>query len=296
MTAAAQPNQRAAGASNAAAFEFVKELAADLSAGKLELPSFPEVALRVRKALAHEDVLIEQVVKVISAEPALAARLLQLANSAALSPGGRRVTDLRAAMARIGFNMARSATIAFAMSQLRRAQALKGLEQPLAELWETSTRVAAVSFVLARRFAHLNADAAMLAGLLHSVGKTYLLSKTPRFKALFADSATYQQIVAEWHANIAKAVLENWEMPDDIVAAVHAHEDSERERTEAPSLTDVLALATVIAGLPGDLEALEVGLAASPDAQRLKMDAATCAALMHESAQQIDSLQRALGD
>jgi HD-like signal output (HDOD) protein len=296
MTSVAHEHEHAADGRYAAAFEFVKELAADVSAGKLELPSFPDVALRVRKALANDDVLIEQVVKIISAEPALAARLLQLANSAALSPSGRRVPDLRAAMARIGFNMARSATIAFAMSQLRRAQAFKGLEQPFAELWHSSTRVAAVCFVLARRCPHLNADAALLAGLLHVVGKLYILSKTPRFKVLFADVVSYQQLVEQWHKNIAKAVLENWEMPEDIVAAVHAYEDAERERGDAVSLTDVLALATRVASLPGDMEALEVGLADSVEAKRLGLDAATCAALMQESARQIESLRQALGE
>ncbi len=278
------------------AFEFVQELASDLSAGKLELPSFPEIALRVRKALANEDVLIDQVIKIISSEPALAARLLQLANSAALSPGGRRVVDLRAAMARIGFNMARSATIAFAMSQLRRAQAFKGLEKPFAQLWTESTHVAALSFVLARRIGNVNADTAMLAGLLHGVGKLYMLSKTPRFPKLLADPAQYQQLVSSWHSNIAKAVLENWEMAEDIVVAVHTFEDPDRDRPAPVNLADVLALASLVATLPGDLEALEVGLAESRDARRLNINAAACAEIMQESAEQIASLRQALGD
>ncbi len=277
-------------------FAFVQELAADLSGGKLELPSFPEVALRVRKALANDDVMIEQVVKILSAEPALAARLLQLANSAALSPGGRRVTDLRAAMARIGFNMARSATIAFAMSQLRRAQSFKDLEQPFAELWESSTRIAAVSFVLARRFTELNPDTAMLAGLLQSVGRLYILSKTPRFPQLLGDPSALHRLMASWHASIARAVLENWEMAEDVVAAVAEHEDPDRERSDTPTLTDILALARIIETLPGDPISLELGLHDSIDAQRLQVTPAACAAVMAESAEQIDSLRRALGD
>ena len=277
-------------------FAFVQELAADLSAGKMELPSFPEVALRVRKALANDDVMIEQVVKILSAEPALAARLLQLANSAALNPGGRRVIDLRAAMARIGFNMARSATIAFAMSQLRRADSFKDLDAPFAELWESSTRIAAVSYVLARRFTELNPDAAMLAGLLQGVGKLYVLSKTPRFPVLLTVPVARNRLMDSWHANIARAVLENWEMAEDVVAAVHAHEDPNRERSETPTLTDVLALARLVETLPGDPISLELGLHDSIDAQRLKVDAVQCAAVMEESAEQIDSLRRALGD
>ena len=70
---------------------------------------------------------IEDAVKIVSAEPALAARLMQLSNSATLNPGGTRINNLRAAMARIGLDMACSVTIAFAMSQLRRAETYKGI-------------------------------------------------------------------------------------------------------------------------------------------------------------------------
>ncbi len=66
------------------AFAFVQALAAELSTGKVELPSFPDIAMRVRQVLADETVTPEKVVRVVGSEPALAARLLQLANSAAL--------------------------------------------------------------------------------------------------------------------------------------------------------------------------------------------------------------------
>ena len=120
------------------AFAFVQALAAELSTGKVELPSFPDIAMRVRQVLADETVTPEKVVRVVGSEPALAARLLQLANSAALNFSGKAVTDLRTAVNRMGFNMVRSAAIAFAMSQLKKVDALKGLEKPLDALWRRS--------------------------------------------------------------------------------------------------------------------------------------------------------------
>ena len=133
------------------AFAFVQELAAELSSGKVDLPSFPEIAVRVRQVLSDEGVSPDKVVRVVGSEPALAARLLQIANSAALNFSGRAVTELRTAVARMGFNMVRSAAIAFAMSQLKRVDALKGLEKPLEVLWNRSATVAALSHVVARR-------------------------------------------------------------------------------------------------------------------------------------------------
>ena len=130
----------------------------------------------------------------VSAEPSLVVRLLQLANSAALNPSGRRLTELRAAITRIGFNMARSATIAFAMSQLRRADASRA-RKPFNELWRTSTQVAAVSFVVAKRLTKVNAELALLAGMLHTVGKLYLLTRAARFPELLNDATVYPALV-----------------------------------------------------------------------------------------------------
>src|SRR3954470_14479073 len=131
------------------AFAFVQALAAELSTGKEELPSFPDIAMRVRQVRPDETVTPEKVVRVVGSEPALAARLLQLANSAALSFSGKAVTDLRTAVNRMGFNMVRSAAIAFAMSQLEKVDALKGLEKPLDALWNRSASVAAMSHAVA---------------------------------------------------------------------------------------------------------------------------------------------------
>ena len=122
------------------AFAFVQELASELSNGKVDLPSFPEIAVRVRQVLSDELVTPDKVVRVVGSEPALAARLLQIANSAALNFSGRAVTELRTAVARMGFNMVRSAAIAFAMSQLKQVNSLKGLEKPLEVLWNHAAR------------------------------------------------------------------------------------------------------------------------------------------------------------
>src|SRR5579862_2759943 len=129
------------------AFEFVRSLAAELSAGKVDLPSFPEVAVRVRRILSDPESTLDQVVRVVGSEPALAARLLRIANSASLNRSGRPVSDLRKAINRIGYNMVRSASISFSMAQIRNSNKLAGLEHHLNELWQRSTLVAAFAFV-----------------------------------------------------------------------------------------------------------------------------------------------------
>ena len=69
---------------NALAFQFVEQLAKEVSTGRVELPAFPDVAVRVRKVLADENVSMDQIARVITSDPGLTARVLALANSAAL--------------------------------------------------------------------------------------------------------------------------------------------------------------------------------------------------------------------
>src|SRR6202012_2999523 len=213
------------------AFAFVQALANELSKGKVELPSFPDIALRVRKALSDENVSQDKVVRVVGSEPALAARLMQIANSAALNFSGKPITELRTAISRMGFKMVGRAAIALASSQLKKVDSLKGLEKPLDELWRRSAAVAAMSHAVARRFSKVNADTALLAGLLHGIGQLYILTRSAQHAGLFANQASYNAIVRDWHSAIAKALLENWDMAEEVIEAVSNFEDLERSHS-----------------------------------------------------------------
>ena len=87
----------------------------------------------------------------------------------------------------------------------------------------------------------------LLAGLMHNVGRIYILTRASKYPTLIADPLTYQSIVRDWHTNVAKALLENWQVADEIVDAVGGHEDMDREVRGPVTLTDVLALAIAAA-------------------------------------------------
>jgi HD-like signal output (HDOD) protein len=280
---------------DAEAFAFVQALASELSNGKVDLPSFPDIALRVRQVLADEQVSQEQVVRVVGSEPALAARLMQIANSAALNFSGKPIRELRTAINRMGHNMVRSAAIAFAMSQLKKVESLKGLEKPLDELWKSSAAVAAMSHAVAKRYSRVNPDTAMLAGLLHGIGKLYILTRSSKHPALFANAATYNQIVRDWHSPVAKALLENWDMAEEIVAAVSEHEDMEREHEGPVDLTDVLTVGNLLAAFKEHPESLEINMHDVAACKRMNIDRASYEKLIDESEHEIDALRQALG-
>ncbi|MDE2305011.1 MAG: HDOD domain-containing protein [Gammaproteobacteria bacterium] len=277
------------------AFTFVQMLATELSSGRLELPSFPEIAIRVRRVLADEQSTLDKVVRVVGSEPALAARLLRIANSASLNTTGKPIVDLRTAINRMGYNMVRSASMSFAMAQIRNNNKLASVKAQLDELWERSTLVAAIAYVIARRYTKLNADSALLAGTMHGIGKLYIYTRVAARPELFFTASAVGRIVEEWHAQIARAILESWGFSEDMVTAISEQDDPDRAGLGDADLADVLATANLVASFAGDpsqLSDVAAGLAAPV---RVQLDAGRMKQILDESALEIAALRNALG-
>jgi HD-like signal output (HDOD) protein len=280
---------------NTVVFGFVKALAVELSQGQVELPSVPDIVIKLQKTLSDENVTNEVVVRVVGSEPMLAGKLMNMANSAALNGTGRKIADLRMAVARVGFNIVRSAALAFAVEQLRKSAEFKHLEGPLDVLWKSSVQIAALSHVIARRFSSLNGDTALLAGLMHNVGRIYILTRASKHPTLVADPLTYNSIVRDWHTNVAKALLENWRVADEIVEAVAGYEDMDRDQRGPVTLTDVLSLAILVERnrIGAEMDTPDEGLLKA--LKRLQLSVRDCHSVIDESAEEIAALKSALG-
>jgi HD-like signal output (HDOD) protein len=276
--------------------EFTRRIAVDLAADLPELPSFPEVVLRVRRALSKDDVAVDEVVRIVSAEPSLSVRLLQLSNSAALNPGGQRVTTLRAAIARMGFNMTRGATVVFAMSQMRRADAWRELQPQFRGIWEASARLAATSYSLARHCRRADADQAMLAGMLSAVGSLFVLTRVGAFASLLADVSIYTEIQSVWRARAGRALLTRWELGAEVLDAASDFDNAHSPHGGRATLSDVLLAARYLVGVSDPAELPGTAFLEAPPFVRLGLDAAGAAAVLTASAEEIASLRAVLAD
>jgi len=113
---------------------------------------------------------------------------------------------------------------------------------------------------------------------------------------LLNDTAAYPPLVQAWHPRIARAILVHWEMAPPVVEAVQGFDACDREREGDIDLLDVLWVGRSLAALPRPPGELPPALLESHPARRLKLDAPACQAILVESAQEIDSLNSALGD
>lgn len=231
---------------HAVGFSFVERLAQDLRDERLELPAFPEAVIRIQRVLQSPDTRTEDVVRILSSEPALAARLLRMANSAEFRRVDQNITDLKTAVARMGFNMVRSVAVAFAMRQLRRKDTYSPTAQlQLEQAWEESLSASAACFVIAKRFTRLNPDQALLTGLLHVLGRLYIIMRSKDMPEL--SDTEMRQVIDGWHATIGKAILETWGLPETLQHAVEHQDELEAAQEGDVSLTDVLIAAKLLA-------------------------------------------------
>jgi HD-like signal output (HDOD) protein len=189
----------------------------------------------------------------------------------------------------MGFNMVRSVSVAFAMRQLRKKDAYTPAAQAhIEQAWNDSVEIAAASFVIAKRFTRLNPDQALLTGLLHVLGRLYIIMRSKDAEEL--SEADFRQVVDGWHASIGKAILESWGLPEAMQNAVEHQDQFDLEVDGAVSLTDVLISAKVLTAKHADVARYpalrRIGVAASDRAM----------SVMEEYAEELKGVQRSLSE
>lgn len=279
---------------HAAALLFVRTLATEVSAGTVNLPSFPDVVFRIRKALADPEAKVSHIVKIVSTEPRLAARLIQAANSAAFNPSGKPLTDLRTAITRLGHRPVQSSSMAFAVGQLRLAPALRSIAKPLNVLWEQSISVASICQVIARR-AKLNPDEAFLTGLLHGIGRLYIMVRSVGRSDKWHSDPSFKDMIEGWHPAIGKAILENWGFAEGTCEALANQADTDRGVKTDADLTDVLIVSIALASVLREPGPRTVEMDGISSFQRLGLTAHDCASVMQHAEHQLGTLHAALG-
>jgi HD-like signal output (HDOD) protein len=280
-------------AHDAAALE--KDLAGTKIDSQVTLPGVPQIVTRLQQMLSDPEIGIPQLVPVINYEPVLVGRVLQMANSAALNPTRKKVSDLRTAVTRVGFDLLRSAAIAYAMRQLTQAHQVKDIRPHMEALWERSAWTAAVSYVIARKFTRVNRDQAFLGGLMHGIGKLFILTRAAHFPFVLRDRSKYGAILRKWHAPFAKSILTGWRISDEVIDAVVQYENLNREvEGEEPDLTDILATSYLVVGHAGRMTDLSMTVERIAAFSRLRLNLTAVEETLEQAKEEIEDLRLAI--
>jgi len=273
--------------------EFLKNLSTELANGDIRLPSYPDVAQRVQRALEDTRTTSAKVARVIGIDAALAVRILQLANSAFLNPSSKPITDLQQAVNRLGHQLVRCTAVSFALQQMTHS-CEAALRPRLHELWRQGTLVASIAYVLARETGFAHPDEALVAGLMHNIGSLYIIIRCHQHNAAFATDDAATRLLNQAHPRIAGAILGHWKFAPAIVSAVSNQKAVNPSTKNADRLTDVLVAAITLVPCVFQRELLDETVTASAPFQRLALDTAACQRLLQTTAQRIESLHHAM--
>lgn len=279
---------------NAIAFKILEDIASDLSGTEITFPTFLDITFQVRSALKDPNLNVEQLATLVGAEPLMSAKIIRMANSAAMNPSGRAIADVKSAVVRVGVDAVRTASFAVAMEQLLKSKQMRPFEGLSQRLWEHTSHVAALCRVLARKVAKINGDEAMFAGLVHDLGVFYLMSRAASFPELLEDKVELHGLLIDWHDGIGHALLSALGSPEAVLLAVQEHE-TDRDVTEICTLSDVLYVANKIANRAAGWRDPRFGPPADTSILDRIFDAETLASIIGESEEEIQSLKAALG-
>lgn len=269
------------------------EFYAELRSNQLSLPSVPDVAWKVRRAADREDSTAEQIAQVITADPAMAAKLVRACNSP-LYRGFNDIRNVRETVVRLGTRTTRQLVTVFSMREVFKTRQPE-LQKLMDRLWRHSREVAALCWVLADRVTRLNPEEALLAGLLHDIGTVPVLVRAENHAI---DPGQLQSAIAELRGDVGAAVLENWEFPAAFVeAARHAEDWHYESGAEAPQLVDVVIVAQLHAMIGSDQGVDLPAFEAVPAYHRLgglELNASRSLQILTQARARVDEVHRLL--
>lgn len=243
--------------------------------GDFQVPPYPAVALRLQRIFAKPNYALGEVADTIAADPALAARVLSLTNSA-LYRATEEITSLPRAVNRLGTRAVSSLALAAGLgSSATQAGALFDVKY---RVWRRSITCALACQKLAPQ-RQLDDSQAFLVGLLHGFGRSVAIAAIEKLMATFKGVTPLKMlewlsVAEEQREKLALAVAERWQLPAEIIASLKPEAAStpmgalvaEGERIasalesnwrpEPSSPAEARALDELIAGLPGALDAL----------------------------------------
>jgi HD-like signal output (HDOD) protein len=227
-------------------FGMLADIAREL-AGEVLFPTFFDAVLRLRKELQDPNVTLSRVARMVQLEPLIAAKLVRLANSAVYAALGA-ARDLPSAINRLGLDAVRTTAMSVAMGEILHAKEMAAFSTLAQSLWEHSIHCAAAARVLAQNHTRINAEEAMLAGLVHDLGAFYMLYRGAQYPELRERPDTLRHLIMQWHEAIGVTLLETLGLPQEIAQASAEHDHSRALPGPPKTLEDIVYIANLLAG------------------------------------------------
>lgn len=214
-----------------------------LDSDELKLPSLPQVAIRIGELVESDLASADSVADLINTDPAIAAKLLRIANSSLYGALGRCET-IRDAIVRLGLGATRQLVMGFALRDLFHSES-KQLRAKLRESWIESLEVAALAIVIREMLIapSYSSEEALLAGLLHDIGVVGLLGLFLTHSELLEEGDDITRVINRFKSDVGAEILRKWQIADQYIDVAKDAENWQREQDGSADLCDLIQVA-----------------------------------------------------
>ena len=195
-----------------------------------DIPTLPEIALKVNRLLQDEDISIRKLSGIIEKDQAIVVKILRLVNSS-FYQFKTKIESIPRATVVLGLNTIRNAVLSVSVIDVfPHTESDDGLD--IKEFWRHSIAVAVVSKHLCCKTLLESPDECFIAGLLHDIGKVVLAQY---FVDLFSRICTEIQdegftfleaekkVAPVNHAQIGGHLAQQWQLPGPLTDAIKYH-------------------------------------------------------------------------
>lgn len=220
-----------------------------------ELPPLPLVVQELLAVMRRPESSAEDITRVLSADQALAGKILRLVNSSFYGMPGH-VGTISQAVVILGHAALRNLAMSLAVVDSI------GRDLPAERrqvFWQHALATAAGAEVVARHAGLPEPEEAFVAGLLHDIGHLILAIALPSeyeraaAAGLLGDPDRERDVIGMDHCRAGRLVLQHWRLPSSLVECVRLHHSVGSCLGGHTPLLTAVALADRLARLQGDM-------------------------------------------
>ena len=192
----------------------------------VDIQSLPPIAAKVLQLMHSDYSSVDELEQIITKDQSFSARLLRIANSPYYGRG-RTIDSISTAIILIGFNTMKSLVVAASLKDLHRKFGL--FEQ---RLWENSLAVSLAASVIALETQMAKHEEALVAGLIHDMGKTVLKNGMPESYSKIAEKVYEEgvpfleaenEMLGFNHCNVGGLIARKWKLPKNLEVVIEYH-------------------------------------------------------------------------
>jgi len=231
-----------------------------------KLPSPPGVALRILEIARSDDADLEDLVKVISSDPALASRILKFVNSP-MGGASYPITSLDQAVNQMGFRGVQLMALSFSLIRSQKIEECPSFD--MQRFWSRSLARAVAAKLIAKATRNRqDPSEAFIAGLLYRIGQLAFASSIPEdYEPVLKEAselgsdlrALERERLGADHVAVSSFLLKEWGLPTSLWRSTDATPDV--ADISDPNANPVLQVADLTASMLTDTPEKRAGKA-----------------------------------